>query len=154
MYKPRNKYITTNQKNIVPCIMGSDAFTPYEFMSLRYACCELIAKEKAIIERAGRTTKEMPLDKNATDYIRHLKIHIKALQRCIQHLDSIGVSGSRDKIKIKYICREFPDNATSFREVMRTYSLERMKEWRNRDPEHRFVKAVRGDEVIWEDIID
>lgn len=154
MYKPRNKYITTNQKNIVSRIMGSDAFTPYEFMSLRYACCELIAKKTVIIERAARTAKETPPDKNAMDYIKYLKKYIKALQKCIQHLDSIGVSGSRDKIKIKYFCREFPDNATSFREVMQTYSLERMKEWRNRDPEHRFVKAVRGDEVIWEDIID
>lgn len=153
MYKPRNKYITTNKRNIVSRIMSSYTFTPYEFMSLRYACCEIIAETKSIIERAGENAKGIPPDKNAMDYIKYLKRYIKSLQKCIQHLDSIGVSGSRDKIKIKYFCRELPDNATHFREVMQTYSFERVKEWLKRDPEHRFVKAVRGDEIIWEDTI-
>jgi len=47
MYKQRDKYFTTNEFNIINRIKGQlnngPAFTPYEFMALRYACCEQIS---------------------------------------------------------------------------------------------------------------
>ena len=68
MYKQRYKYI--NKDNLVERIKeqieSGKPFTPYEYMSLRYACCEEISKLS----------------------FRNLKKHRrKALQRCIQLMD-------------------------------------------------------------------
>ncbi len=49
MYKPRDKYFTTNLGNLVERIMSSDKFTRYEYMALRYACCENISKVDYIL---------------------------------------------------------------------------------------------------------
>ena len=45
MYKPRNKYFTTSANDLVKRILSQKGFfTPYEFMALRYACCQEISR--------------------------------------------------------------------------------------------------------------
>lgn len=88
MYKQRDKYFTTNSGNLVSRILSQkDRFTPYEFMSLRYACCQKISE---LDSRNWQTihTAIRPLDERAVNEIRKNKLKIKAYQRCINHLDN------------------------------------------------------------------
>lgn len=78
MYKPRNKYFDVfNSRNIVNRIMESKYFSPYEFMSLRYACCELIARLDLRLEKGY----EGPISR------KNMKNKKKLLQSCINKLD-------------------------------------------------------------------
>lgn len=81
MYKPRNKYFTTNNGNLVERIMNSDKFTRYEYMALRYACCESISK----------------IDYTLSGYTYRRRIDLKKLkksyQRCINYLDKCCFKG-------------------------------------------------------------
>jgi hypothetical protein len=83
MYKPRYKYFTHNRGNIVDRIMSARSFNAYEFMSLRYACCEIIAEIRDDM---------IPFRAFSPNYTyserRDLKNKIKLLQRCINKLDS------------------------------------------------------------------
>ena len=80
MYKPRNKYFTTNKGNLVERIMSSDKFTRYEYMALRYACCERISEVDCIL--SGDTNEYFLFMKRTA--IKKLK---KSYQRCINYLD-------------------------------------------------------------------
>lgn len=91
MYKPRNKYFTTNNGNLIERIMNSNKFTRYEYMALRYACCESISKIDYAL--SGYT---VPYGKYY--YIAYMRrIDIKKLkksyQRCINHLDECCFKG-------------------------------------------------------------
>lgn len=91
MYKPRNKYFTTNNGNLVERIMSSDKFTRYEYMALRYACCENISKIDYVLN-----TYTVPY--GWYYYIRHMcrtdvKKLKKSYQRCINHLDKCCFKG-------------------------------------------------------------
>lgn len=81
MYKPRDKYFGPyNSGNIANRIMSATSFNAYEFMSLRYACCELIAENNDLLDS--------PYGVNYTYSERiDLKNEIKMLQRCINRLD-------------------------------------------------------------------
>ena len=88
MYKQRDKYFTTNSRNLENRILNQkDHFTPYEFMSLRYACCQKISELNFKIYQATHNTI-MPLRERAVNEIRKNKLKIKAYQRCINHLDN------------------------------------------------------------------
>ena len=88
MYKQRDKYFTTNLGNLVSRILSQkDHFTPYEFMSLRYACCQEIS-ELSIRNRLIPHNTIRPLRGGAVNEIRRNKLKIKAYQRCINHLDN------------------------------------------------------------------
>lgn len=89
MDKQRNKYFTTNAGNIINRINRQIEqgfpFTPYEFMSLRYACCELISQIDTDPVEPVSWEKEHP---GATAYYRRLdKKRKKKLQECIWNLD-------------------------------------------------------------------
>ena len=88
MYKQRDKYFTTNRSNIVNRIKeqlaNGFAFTPYEFMSLRYACCEQIADIDMGRSRAKSNLSPVFIH----NWNRMLKKHKKELQECIQLLDN------------------------------------------------------------------
>ena len=87
MYKPRNKYFTTNKGNLVERIMSSDKFTRYEYMALRYACCENISNMDCLL--SGDTNYEyIGYVKKTT--IKKLK---KSYQRCINYLDKCCFKG-------------------------------------------------------------
>ena len=78
MYKPRNKYFDLfNSGNIINRIMEAKCFSAYEFMSLRYACCEMIAKLDLNLEDGYWD----PLSRKA------MKNKKKLLQSCINRLD-------------------------------------------------------------------
>ena len=90
MYKPRDKYFTTNLGNLVERIMSSDKFTRYEYMALRYACCESINKVDRIL--SGDTNLQH------YEYIAYMKRTTvkklkKSYQRCINHLDKCCFKG-------------------------------------------------------------
>jgi len=90
MYKPRDKYFTTNLGNLVERIMSSDKFTRYEYMALRYACCENISKIDCA--SSGDITLE------CYGYIAYMqrttiKKLKKSYQRCINHLDKCCFKG-------------------------------------------------------------
>lgn len=90
MYKPRDKYFTTNKGNLVERIMSSDKFTKYEYMALRYACCESISK----IDCASSDNINLECYK----YIAYMKRTAikklkKSYQRCINHLDKCCFKG-------------------------------------------------------------
>ena len=90
MYKPRNKYFTTNKGNLVERIMSSDKFTRYEYMALRYACCHSISKVNFALN-----TRILPMDYYDLVYMiradwKKLK---KSYQRCINHLDKCCFKG-------------------------------------------------------------
>lgn len=88
MYKQRDKYFTTNSGNLVSRILSQkDHFTPYEFMSLRYACCQEIS-ELSIRNRLIPRNTLKPLGEGAINEVRRNKFKIKAYQRCINHLDN------------------------------------------------------------------
>ena len=80
MYKPRYKYFTTNNGNLIERIMNSDNFTPYEYMSLRYACCESISK----VDSALGEEYFVDLCNMRRNYLKQL---VKNYQRCINYLD-------------------------------------------------------------------
>lgn len=83
MYKPRNKYFKTNFGNLENRILYQKTpFTPYEFMSLRYACCQLIS------EYHKELYFNIPKSSTTFNYYKQLKRKIKNLQRCIQYLDN------------------------------------------------------------------
>ena len=85
MYKPRDKYFGPyNNGNIINRIMEASSFTPYEFMSLRYACCELIAKDIEALELECKDTIAIVNPKLR----KHYKNRIKQLQKCINKLDN------------------------------------------------------------------
>ena len=94
MYKPRNIYFTTNQGNLVERIMSSDKFTRYEYMALRYACCESISEVDYILSGSI-----VPCERyHHIGYIACMRrIDIKKLkksyQRCINHLDKCCFKG-------------------------------------------------------------
>ena len=82
MYKPRDKYFGPyNNSNIVNRIMSATSFNAYEFMSLRYACCELIAETYDMLGPKGYGANYTYSER------RDLKNKIKLLQRCINKLD-------------------------------------------------------------------
>ena len=86
MYKPRNKYFTTNAKDLVKRILSQKGhFTPYEFMALRYACCQEISRLYSRIN----DLKDHPII-NGVIYTtsRACKQNIKKLQTCINYLDN------------------------------------------------------------------
>lgn len=88
MYKQRNKYFTTNSRNLVNRILSQKGhFTPYEFMSLRYACCQKISELDLKIYQAAHYTI-MPLRERDISEVRKNKLKIKAYQRCINYLDN------------------------------------------------------------------
>lgn len=87
MYKPRNKYFTTNKGNLVERIMSSDKFTRYEYMALRYACCENISNIDCLL--SGNTNYEYIGYVEKTT-IKKLK---KSYQRCINYLDKCCFKG-------------------------------------------------------------
>jgi len=77
MYKQRDKYFTTNLENLVNRILSHNGyFTPYEFMSLRYACCQMISE----LNFKNSTTASYSEN-------RKNKLKVKDYQRCINHLD-------------------------------------------------------------------
>ena len=86
MYKPRDKYFTTNLGNLVERIMSSDKFTRYEYMALRYACCESISKIDYVLR--GYTVPYIA-------YMRRIDVKKlkKSYQRCINHLDKCCFKG-------------------------------------------------------------
>ena len=78
MYKPRDKYFGPyNSGNIANRIMAAKYFNAYEFMSLRYACCEMIAELDIKLEDGYWG----PLSRKA------MKNKKKHLQSCINRLD-------------------------------------------------------------------
>lgn len=82
MYKPRDKYFGPyNSGNIVNRIMSAGSFNAYEFMSLRYACCELIAENYDLLVFEGYGVNYTYSER------KDLKNEIKMLQRCINKLD-------------------------------------------------------------------
>lgn len=84
MYKPRDKYFTTNKVNLVERIMNSDKFTRYEYMALRYACCHNISKvDFALNTHVAPMSYHYLLLMSRSDW-KKLK---KSYQRCINHLD-------------------------------------------------------------------
>lgn len=88
MYKQRDKYFTTNSGNLVSRILSQkDHFTPYEFMSLRYACCQGISELSLKNHQATHDTIR-PLGEGAINEVRKNKFKIKAYQLCINHLDN------------------------------------------------------------------
>lgn len=91
MYKPRNKYFTTNNGNLVERIMSSDKFTRYEYMALRYACCESISKIDYVL-----SSYTVPYGKyHFIAYMRRIDVKKlkKSYQRCINHLDKCCFKG-------------------------------------------------------------
>lgn len=81
MYKPRDKYFGPyNRGNIANRIMSARSFNAYEFMSLRYACCELIAENHDLLD------SEYGVNYTYSER-RDLKNEIKLLQRCVNKLD-------------------------------------------------------------------
>lgn len=88
MYKQRDKYFTTNSGNLVSRILSQkDHFTPYEFMSLRYACCQEISELSLKNHQVTHDTIG-PSRERAINEVRRNKFKIKAYQRCINHLDN------------------------------------------------------------------
>lgn len=82
MYKPRNKYFDLfNSGNIINRIMEAKCFSAYEFMSLRYACCEMIAETYDMLDPKGYGVNYTYSER------RDLKNKIKLLQSCINRLD-------------------------------------------------------------------
>ena len=78
MYRPRNKYfdVFCSIPNLIRKIKNKTSFDAYEFMAMRYACCEQIARLKANLEiskwpRANKLGKKQ----------------IKELQSCINKMD-------------------------------------------------------------------
>lgn len=78
MYKQRDKYFTTNSGNLVSRILSQkDHFTPYEFMSLRYACCQGISELSLKNHQATHYTIRPPRER-AINEVRRNKFKIKA----------------------------------------------------------------------------
>ena len=90
MYKPRNKYFTTNQGNLIHRIMNSNDFSPYEFMSLRYACCETIAEINRNLDGSDNNSFFEYIGYMNNKTLKQLK---KSYQRCINHLDKYYFKG-------------------------------------------------------------
>lgn len=89
MYKQRDKYFTTNSKNLVNRILNQKGhFTPYEFMSLRYACCQKISELSIDNQGIARWYAVYPVKDISNNEIRKNKLKIKEYQRCINHLDN------------------------------------------------------------------
>lgn len=90
MYKPRNKYFTTNKGNLIERIMSSDKFTRYEYMALRYACCTSISKVDFCL-----SAKIVPMGWHNLVYMNRtdLKKLKKSYQRCINYLDKCCFKG-------------------------------------------------------------
>ena len=88
MYKQRDKSFTTNSGNLVSRLLSpKHHFTPYEFMSLRYACCQRISELSLKNQQATHDTIR-PLGEGDINEVRRDKFKIKAYQRCINHLDN------------------------------------------------------------------
>lgn len=90
MYKPRDKYFTTNLGNLVERIMSSDKFTRYEYMALRYACCESISKIDCVLSGC------IPYGKyHYIAYMRRIDVKKlkKSYQKCINYLDKCCFKG-------------------------------------------------------------
>ena len=82
MYRPRNKYfdVFCNIPNLIRKINNKTSFDAYEFMAMRYACCEQIAFLKRNIENY-KPGYRWPWA------IRLEKKQIKELQSCINKMD-------------------------------------------------------------------
>ena len=82
MYRPRNKYfdVFCSAPNLIRKINNKKSFTPYEFMAMRYACCEWIARIKE------------NLSKSKWPWANKLgKKQIKELQSCINKMDEFYI---------------------------------------------------------------
>ena len=78
MYRPRNKYfdVFCSIPNLIRKINNKISFDAYEFMAMRYACCEQIARLKANLE-----ISKWPWANKLG------KKQIKELQSCINKMD-------------------------------------------------------------------
>lgn len=74
-------------KNHIKAFDFKDHFTPYEFMSLRYVCCQGISELSLKNHQATHDTIR-PTRERAINEVRRNKFKIKAYQRCINHLDN------------------------------------------------------------------
>lgn len=84
MFKPRNKYIYCNYDNLIRRIEEQKThFTPYEFMSLRYACCDVIA----YCYKKWNEWKHFDSRVKEGNHCKFYKSYIKKFQRCINILD-------------------------------------------------------------------
>ena len=81
MYRPRNKYfdVFCNIPNLIRKINNKTSFDAYEFMAMRYACCEQIARLKANMEVTKGSWRRWAN--------RLGKKQIKELQSCINKMD-------------------------------------------------------------------
>lgn len=78
MYRPRNKYfdVFCSIPNLIRKIKNKTSFDAYEFMAMRYACCEQIARLKDNME-----SSKWPWANKIG------KKQIKELQSCINKMD-------------------------------------------------------------------
>ena len=116
MFKPRNKYIYCNYDNLIQRIEKQKThFTPYEFMSLRYACCETIA----YCHKKWNEWKHFDSKTVEGNHCKLYKNYIKKFQHCINVLDSdFKLKRESYQSKKRLATQTFKTNIRSRKEVI------------------------------------